>query len=294
MSNALSKGGLFTQLVDTVVSGVTGVHAANTSFSSSGNLKAGISFSGLLMGMMRPSGQAGTYISQSIETNKREHELLLEYWLSGAFDDVVNNNSASKKVASLQEKTLSPEQLSVLLGIQPQQLLGLLQNLHQSNPQHSLDDKSRQSTSQEFKISLQDIFKTDYQPTAMPIQFQNLSLNQLQHLQPNLAQQVPHYTSGSGGFSEEFTALLQKAFSQRQSVRVSLSDETALVLKFSAAGKVSAHFLTSSQADEWRLKQELNDLQQRLDAKSLPYDELTVNAEGDERQRRRNNRGNPE
>ena len=286
MSNNTS---LFTQMLETpVIGGMFSPTQGNLGIASSERLP---NFYNLLVGLMRPSapGLDNASISSPYNNSKFERDSFLDYWLSGAFDEVDNNNLAllKDKLASSKEKTLSPEQVSALLGVQNQQLLELLQAIHKPDIiENNNHDKSH--TTHGWDISIQEVLKQDFQPTALPLP--NLSLSQLQNLIPLLPQQVPSYTS-SNQFSEEFTDMLKKAYTQQQSVRVALSDETAVVLKFNNTGKVSAHFLTSSAADEWQLKQQLTDLQQRLDAKDLPYDELTVNPDG---QRRRNNRGNKE
>ncbi len=87
--------------------------------------------------------------------------------------------------------------------------------------------------------------------------------------------------------SKGLSDLLEKAWKTGRSLRVDMNAQSSVILRFHQ-GKVSAEFLTQDQAMALFLKQSMEDLRQRLEARSLPVGTLSAREEPDPRQQGRN------
>lgn len=101
--------------------------------------------------------------------------------------------------------------------------------------------------------------------------------NQMQQqFSPSVAEQLTASHYKSIGFSSNLQEILEKAYKAQRPVRVNLNDNTFVILRMIKNGQVSAEFIPGNKVDELFLQQNLHELKNRLEAKQLPYGELTV------------------
>lgn len=220
------------------------------------------------------------------EEDTQENKLLLDELASKlqeedssqAIRSRLNSDKRDEKQISLDEQDLSE-----ITGIQANLLQELLRHpvSQNTNTDHS---KKHFEDSDAFQIQFKDIF-TPLQvqtPTQHP-------LHLLQQLPQHIANQNPAQGFGkTQGFSQDFMELIQKAYQKQRPIRVSISEDTALILKFNRQGQVSAQFVTTDAATEALLKQQLTELRQRLDDKKLPIGHLGVSSDAQQRDQDQN------
>ncbi len=98
----------------------------------------------------------------------------------------------------------------------------------------------------------------------------------IQNFSPSLLQQMPQLHYKSLGVSGELQMMMEKAYKTQRPIRIDLTDTATVILKLGRDGRVSAEFMPSDQAAELFFRQNMAELKSRLEAKHLPYGELTV------------------
>lgn len=173
-----------------------------------------------------------------------------------------SEETLSKVVNQTQEQPTSEEELFNVTGIYLPTLQGLLNDFGQPST-HKEEEKKP------IEIGLSDVFRWD----------QHL----MTQLSPQLAQQLPQQfqptmvaLQSPQSLNPEFIQQLQKAYQKYQPVRVSVSNDVSVILKFSPNGQLSASFLASSPQVSLLLKEQLSHLQQHLQSKALPFVQLSV------------------
>jgi hypothetical protein len=79
--------------------------------------------------------------------------------------------------------------------------------------------------------------------------------------------------------SKGLSEILEKAYKTGRPIRVELDNGGSIILKIKA-GKVSAEFIATDQANALYLKQQLAELKQRMESKNLPVGQLDARKEG--------------
>jgi Flagellar hook-length control protein FliK len=248
----------------------------NTVASSMGGLPSGTPDFGFLNLLMSMNGFASIYDDTDInkamiqELQDSRDQRLERAQTQATQEGVASARKPQRKPQDDKEIPLDETELSAITGITPAWLQELLKSQPIPAQQAEQDGGHRFDDTQALTAQLKDIFS----PPPIPV---NMPLTMLQQLPNHIAATV-----NSSGFSKtqtlskDFVDMIQKAYQKQRPIRVSISDDTTLVLKFNRQGQVSAHFLASDSASELYLKQHLSDLRQRLDAKGLPVDQLTV------------------
>ena len=88
--------------------------------------------------------------------------------------------------------------------------------------------------------------------------------------------------------SQKLAKLIEEGYKTGRAFRVEVDDNSSVILKI-RHGKVSADFISSDRAAAFFIKQELDELKQRLQAKNLPVDHLGYRETSEFEQQRRNN-----
>lgn len=193
---------------------------------------------------------------------------------------------SDKQALDSEPLELSPEELAQLIGVPPQTWRSIV-------TYGPLTFESTQGSNRTPQDN--DAFEIDFNNVFKPQDFSGHVQLAMQHLPSHLQNQLQANNTNSTGFakseglSKDFVEMLQKAHRKHQPVRVTINDDTALILKFTKNGQVSAHFLTTA-ANEAQLKQQLIELRQRLEAKGLPVDQLMVSTGNQQQQRRQDER----
>jgi hypothetical protein len=140
----------------------------------------------------------------------------------------------------------------------------------------SQDNKEVKDALDMLNTDLSKIPSTDISVLLRLTQGTPAQIPMVQNLSPSLIDSMPttHYTSLN--VSKGLQDLLDNAYKTQRPVRIAISDNAAMILRLARDGRVSAEFLPNNQAAEAYFRQNMLELQNRLESKQLPYGTLSV------------------